>query len=396
MNRKIRDEEIHNIFEQIKAPDTSVERLHQAMADGNKKQQRFHRGAYRTVIASCCLLLILFAVSTTSASKAVIHKYANQLMDYFYGSNQKNVAEDSSTKKTVENDTDSNIRTEQIGEFQLTIYDTISYYSKESKTRLGCMYFSVEFTDTDSQNILAIWDVSTNKQRFFDKYSEIAKKAVNSEKYDTWIDMEVDNGDYNSIQRLYYYDEQKSSSGKYYFAVRWYAKDSQDKALGDTLGSDMVKLTLTDYAIEFDEENNLDYGELLNNHHYSSDGIVFYYHANTKEKSFKLSGGYTLHVNPIGIWLTKQKKQSEAEAWKEADSEDCIKIENKWIRQVEKKRSDTTIKYNGQSYSLTELAPIAFDGIYLNAIGTSGHGRWISAASFFENPIDINQIEVVN
>lgn len=393
----MRDEEIYNIFEQIKAPDTSVERLHQTIAGESRKQQRFHRGTYRTIIAACCLLLILFTVSTTSASKAVIQKYTNQLMEYFYGGDHQDEPEDSSAKKTVEEDTDGNVRTEQVGEFQLTIYDTISYYSKETRSRLGCMYFSVEFTNPDSQNILAIWDSTTDKQRFFDANSEVAKKAVKKEKYNTWIDMEVDNGNDDMIQHLYSYDEQKSSSGKYYFADRWYSKDSQDEALGDILGSDTVKLTLTDYAIEFDKENNLVYGELLNNHHYSSDGIGFHHHANTEEKAFKLSDDYTLHVNPIGIWLIKQKKQSTAEAWEEAGSdENSIKIENKWIRQVEKKRSDTTIKYNGQTYSLTELAPIAFDGIYLNAIGTAGHGRWISAASFFKEPIDIDQIEKVD
>lgn len=396
MNRKIKDTEIYNIFDQIKAPDTSVERLQRTLTDGNKKQRRSLYGAHRTIIAACCLLLILFTVSTTSASKAVIQKYTNQLMEYFYGSDHQDEAEDSSAKKTVEEDTDGNIRTEQVGEFQLTIYDTISYYSKETKSRLGCMYFSVEFTNPDSKNILAILDATTDKQRFFDANSEVAKKAVKKEKYNTWIDMEVYNGNYDIMQHLYSYDEQKSSSGKYYFADRWYSKDSQDESLGDILGSDMIKLTLTDYAIEFDEENNLDYGALLNNHHYSDDGIVFYYHANTKEKSFKLSDGYTLHVNPIGIWLTKQKKQSEAEALKETGSEDRIKIENKWMRQVEKKRSDTTIKYNGQTYSLTKLAPIVFDGVYLNDLGTLGHGRWISAASFFKEPIDIDQIEAVD
>nr|MDE6566268.1 hypothetical protein [Lachnospiraceae bacterium] len=127
----MRDEEIYNIFEQIKAPDTSVERLHQTIADGSRKQQRFHRGTYRTIIAACCLLLILFTVSTTSASKAVIQKYTNQLMEYFYGGDHQDEPEDPSAKKTVEEDTDGNIRTEQVGEFQLTIYDTISYYSKE-------------------------------------------------------------------------------------------------------------------------------------------------------------------------------------------------------------------------------------------------------------------------
>lgn len=390
MNTKPRDEEIHNVFEQIKAPETSIERLYRTIAERDKKQAKFYHGTYRRIIAACCLVLILFTVGTTSVNKAAIHKYTNQLIDFFYGKNQTKIPENSSAKKTVETSTDGQTRTKQVGEFKITIYDTISYYSKESQTRLGCMYFSVEFMDPDSKNILAIRDAN-GKQHFFDRNSEIEKKAVSKEKYRSWIDIEVDNGDYVMIQHLYYYDEQKSNRGKYYFADRWYTSDGQGKAPDDALNSDIVKLTLTDYAIEFDKENNLDYG-LLNHHNYYSDGIWFHYHTDTEEKTFKLSNGYTLHVNAIGIWLIKQKKQSRAEALKETASEDYIKIENKWIRQVEKKRSNTTIKYNGQAYSLTELAPIAFNGIYLNAL-TSTQSRWISAASFFENPIDLGQVE---
>lgn len=393
----MKDEDIKRAFEPLRAPESSVERL-QAGFDANitKKHTRRRRGYY-SAFAAFFLLFAILTVSTVSADKGTLQKYKRLFMEYFYGSetgqnaeNDTQAASETSAEQEVAELTDGKVRTKRIGDFQLTIYDTFSIASAENKISMGCMYYSVEFVNPNSEYVIAMFegDVSENPkgERYFSRDGEMSRSEVKNSSYKKYIDMDFEYGDTSWFTSYFHYDEKASSDGKYYFALRWFGKG------GDLSECDQVLLSLFDYAIKYDKDGLLQYGELeeeeafyrFNNH------INFNYHADLEEKVFLLSDGYLLGINAIGAYLTRMTSVTEKDAWKEEQSKAAGKIARRYEKEVESLCKSVQVEYDGNVYDLSEMASFQSGGNYW--VNTYDYYRWTGAACFFEKPIDISKI----
>lgn len=392
----MKDEDIKRAFEPLKAPESSVERL-QASFSANITNKHT-RGGYYSAFAAFLLLFAILTVSTVSANKGTLQKYKKLFMDYFYGSETgqdagNGVREDSETsaEQEVAELTDGKVRTKRIGDFRLTIYDTFSIASAENKINMGCMYYSVEFVNPNSEYVIAVFEGDGREnpkgERYFSKDGEMSRSEVKNSAYKKYIDMDLEYGDSGLFASYFNYDEKASSDGKYYFALRWFGEG------GDLSECDQVCFSLFDYAIKYDKDGLVEYGELEEKEAFyrSNNHINFNYHADLEEKVFLLSDGYLLGINAIGAYLTRRTSVTEKDAWKENDSKAAGKIARRYEKEVESLCKSVQVEYDGNIYDLSEMASFQSGGNY--RVNVYDCYRWTGAACFFEKPIDISKIE---